>query len=142
MYNIQGDETILEKITDYIINHYNLKVSTKTKVPLRELFPEPKNKWLLSIWRHGHADIAVYRHGKLACIIEPGGSYHLKDDKQKLRDKKKDRLCEVNNVNVLRLINSITKYMDLLVTKKLFKKYIYSMIRCVGVGNCLKVGIK
>ncbi|MBA7512716.1 hypothetical protein ES705_04724 [subsurface metagenome] len=35
MYNIQGDEEIIEKITDYIINHYNLKVSIKTKVPYK-----------------------------------------------------------------------------------------------------------
>jgi len=126
MYNIQGDEEILEKINNYIINVYKLKVSIKTKKPLRELFPEPKDKWLLSIWSHGHADIAVYRHGKIVTIIEPGGwFYHLKDPKQKSRDKRKDRLCEVNGVNVLRAVNDIIDNLDLPVTKRLFKKFIY-----------------
>jgi len=126
MNNIQGDEKVLEKINDYIINVYKLKVSTETKKPLRELFPKPENKLLSTIWSYGHADIAIYRHGKLACIIEPGGwFYHLKEPKQKSRDKRKDRLCEINGVNVLRAVNDIVDNLDLPVTKKLFKKYIY-----------------
>ncbi len=125
MNKIQGDEEILEKINNHIINHWNLKVSIKTKVPLKELFPEPKNKWLLSIRQRGHADIAVYRHGELKCIIEPGGSAHLKDSKQMSADKRKDRLCKLNSVNVLRLMNSVINCLDHPKTKRLFKKYIY-----------------
>lgn len=122
----QGDEAILEEICDHIINHWNLKVSIKTKTPLREMFPEPKNKWLLSIWRYGHADISIFKHNKLVAVIEPGGwHYHLKDEKQLLRDKKKDKLCELNNVNCLRVVNDIVNYLDLPKTKKLIRKYIY-----------------
>ena len=126
MYSMQGDEGILEKIINQIINVWKFKVSIEIKIPLRKLFPEPENKWLSTMWSHGHADIAVYRHGKLVCIIEPGGwFYHLKDKTQKLRDKRKDKLCEINGVNVLRAVNDIVDNLDLPVTKKLFKKYIY-----------------
>ena len=126
MNSVQGDELIIEKISDYIINKYNLKVSIETKKPLRELFPKPENKWLSTIWSHGHADISVYRHGELKCIIEPGGSAHLREARQISADKRKDRLCKLNGVNVLRLMNSVINCLDHPKTKRLFRKYIYS----------------
>jgi len=130
MNNIQGDELIIEKISDYIINKYNLKVSIEIKKPLRELFPKPESKGLHSIWSYGHTDISIYRHNKLVCIIEPGGwHYHLKDKKQILRDKKKYILCKNNNVKVLNVVNDIVDNLDLSITKRLFKKYIYGSVK-------------
>ena len=41
-----------------------------------DCFPEPKK--YKGFWKHqwAHADISVFRHGKLICIIEPGGFQH------------------------------------------------------------------
>jgi len=134
---LQGDEEIIEKLLEFLRAKFP-RLKFKSKVPLRELFAEPESKWLKSIWRFGHGDIVVYRHGKPVCIIEPGGFYHTKDETQKLRDKKKDKLCKLNGVNVLRIYNNtvyrfcnpkVPPYNGKQIFKRLLRRYFYSEIK-------------
>lgn len=126
MLRIQSDEEIIEKLYCYLKKTFNPRLRFEIKKPLRELFPKSENKWLLSIWNYGHADISVSRHNRLICIIEPGGWYHAKDEKQKIRDLKKDKICKINKVNCLRIFNKVVENdLDNPKFKKLLKKYFY-----------------
>ncbi|MBA7553049.1 hypothetical protein ES705_45634 [subsurface metagenome] len=129
MLEIQNDEKIIKELYSHLINEFP-RLKFRIKIPLKELFPKPENKWLQSFWNNNsHADIAVFRHSILTCIIEPGGFFHISDPKQKIRDSKKDRICTENNVNCLRLINSIVNDLDNSKFRKLLKKYFYGRIR-------------
>jgi len=120
---LQGDEEIIEKLMEHLELHFpRLKFQAKT--PLKELFIKPR-RWLRSMWARGHADISVFRHGQLVCIVEPGGYAHFKDLKQRNRDKRKDKLCSENRVNILRVANSFVNHLEKGITKKLLKKYFY-----------------
>lgn len=123
--NGQDDEKIIEKLATFIESNFRLTV--KTKVPLKELFPEPESKSLRKFWNdNSHADLAIFRHGQLVAILEPGGSAHFKDEKQKERDNKKDRICKINGVNCLRVGNDLANQLDKQITKRLLRKYFYS----------------
>lgn len=123
---LQGDEEVLEKLSSYLNSSFP-KLTFKTKTPLKELFPEPENRMLRAFWgNNSHADISVFRHSKLVCILEPGGSAHVKDKKQKIRDKKKDRICHLNGVNVLRFFNSVLRDIGKSKLRKELKKGFYS----------------
>jgi len=125
--NEQGDEKVIEKLATFIESNFRLTV--KMKVPLRELFPEPEKRYLRSFWNFGsHADLAVFRHGKLVCVLEPGGKAHFSDEKQKERDKKKRRICKINGVSCLQLGNSIINHLNKSKTQRFFKKYFYSLV--------------
>jgi len=125
---IQNDELIIEKLYSHLVNEFP-RLRFKVKIPLKELFPEPENQWLKSFWNNNsHADISVFRHNKLICIVEPGGSAHFKDGRQKVRDSKKDRICKINGVNCLRIANSVINYLDKKITRKLLKKYFYGLV--------------
>lgn len=124
----QSDEETIGTLTSWITD--NFRVTVKIKVPLKELFPEPEEKHLKRFWRKdSHADIAVFRHQQLACIVEPGGFAHFSDRKQRIRDKKKDVICRNNNVNCFRIANSVIRYLDLSVVKRRFRKYFYSQMQ-------------
>jgi hypothetical protein len=77
----------------------------KVKKSLKDLLPEPKK--FKGFWRHpwSHADVSVFRHGNLVCVVEPGGFQHLTDDDQVRRDRKKKSICEESNVYFLPLMN-------------------------------------
>jgi hypothetical protein len=124
---IQNDEVIIEKLYSHLISEFP-RLKFKVKIPLRELFPEPKNKWLKSFWNNNsHADISVFRHDKLIAIVEPGGWYHASDKKQKIRDSKKDRICRENKVSCLRIFNNVVNNdLDNPKFRKLLKKKFYS----------------
>jgi len=77
---VQGDEEIIEKLYSYLVATFP-RLNFKVKIPLKELFPEPENRWLNSIWRYGHGDICTFRHGKLVALLEPGGHNHFSDEK-------------------------------------------------------------
>ena len=128
MLRLQGDEEIIDNLYLYLKRHFP-RLKFEKKIPLKNLFIEPENKWLKSIWSYGHADIAIFRHSKLTCILEPGGWYHAKEEKQKMRDIKKDKICKLYNINVLRFFNDVVNN-DLLNPKfkKILKKYIYGKI--------------
>jgi len=129
MIKIQDDEEVIKKLYFHLTNEFP-RLEFKIKIPLKELFPEPKNQWLKSFWNNNsHADIAIFRHGKLTSIIEPGGFFHISDPKQKVRDKKKDLICKENGINCLRLINTIVNDLDNPKFRKLLKKYFYGMVR-------------
>jgi len=123
---VQGDEEIIEKLYSYLVATFS-RLTFKVKVPLKDLFPEPDSKWLKSFWsNNSHADIAVFRHGELVCIIEPGGWFHAKDKRQKTRDSKKDKICWSNGVNCLRFFNdTVEQHLEKKITKRLLRKYFY-----------------
>ncbi len=131
MLEIQNDKAIIKKLYSYLINEFP-RLGFKIKIPLKELFPKPENKWLQSFWNNNsHADIAIFRHGILTCIIEPGGWYHVKDERQKIRDLKKDRICQDNRVNCLRIFNNVVNGdLDNPKFRKLLKKNIYGAVKC------------
>lgn len=130
MLEIQNDEKIIEKLYSHLTNKFP-RLGFKIKIPLKKLFPEPENKWLKSIWSYGHADISVFRHDKLIAIVEPGGWYHAKDERQKIRDSKKDKICKINKVNCLRIFNDVVNNnLDNPKFRRLSKKYFYGVVRC------------
>ena len=123
---IKDDKEIIDKLYSYLVNNFP-RLKFKKKMLLKDLFVKPKNKWLQSFWNNNsHADISVFRHGKLVCIIEPGGWYHIKDKIQKIRDSKKDKICQENRVNCLRILNNIVNGdLDNPKFRKLLKRYFY-----------------
>jgi hypothetical protein len=124
--NNQDDNGNIEKCINYLKD--NFRLNYKIKVPLKELFPKPEKKHLQSFWNNGsHADIAVFRHAKLICIIELNGYYHFKDKRQITRDKKKYAICKQNNINMLSIANGILNNLNKSIVKKLFKKYFYEI---------------
>jgi len=130
MLEIQNDEKIIEKLYSHLVNEFP-RLEFKIKIPLKKLFPEPENKWLKSFWKNNsHADIVVFRHGRLVAIIEPGGWYHASNGKQKRRDLQKDLICQENRVNCLRIFNNVVvNDLDNLKTKRLLKKKFYGAVR-------------
>lgn len=126
MLKEQGDEEILEKLYQYLVDNFNPKLEFKIKELLKNILPEPKSRWLINIWRLGHADVSVYRHGELVCIVEPGGWFHAKDTNQRINDLKKNVLCKNNKVNCLRFFNDVVEdNLESFKTRRLFKKYFY-----------------
>ena len=123
--NPQDDVKGLQAIAFYIENNFRVTVG-KIKTPLKELFPEPEKKHLQRFWgNNSHADIPVFRHHKLVCIIEPGGKAHFSDKKQRTRDKKKFAICKLNGVNLLHISKGVIRCLNDRKTKRLFRKYIY-----------------
>jgi len=96
----------IEKLKELINKFWKDKFTFKKEVPLRELFPEPKNKNLNHIWKYGRADLAVFKNGKLIAIFEPGGFHHLKDKKQIQNDILKYKLCKLNKVSCCHFTNA------------------------------------
>lgn len=124
---LQGDEKFLEPFDSWLVATFPRITSGILRTPLKKLFPEPESRVLRSFWsNNSHADIPKFRHGKLVCIIELGGSAHFKDEKQRIRDKKKDRICQLNGVNLIRFSNSVLKDIGIVKLKKLVKKGFYS----------------
>jgi len=121
----QGDEEIIDKLLSYLRQTFP-KLEFESKIPLKQLFPEPESKYLKSFWKRAHGDIVVFRHGRLCAIVEIGGKAHFSDPKQHLRDSKKDRICKLNGVNCLRVSNSFLNDMAKLVSKRLLRKFIYT----------------
>jgi len=126
---IQNDEAVIEKLYSHLNSNFP-RLKFKVKIPLKELFPKPENQWLKSFWsNNSHADIAVFRHNKLVAIIEPGGWYHVKDEKQIIRDSKKDKICKINGVNCLRIFNNVVNNdLDNPKFRKLLKKKFYGLV--------------
>jgi hypothetical protein len=78
----------------------------KLEVPLKQIFNEPENAGLKHIWRHGSADLVVFRNTKPVAIIEPGGGQHF-GEKQSLNDRRKWKLAEQNGVRCLHVMNDV-----------------------------------
>lgn len=122
---MNSDNKIIEDFVCWLQRNFP-RLSFSIKQSLRNLFLEPK--LYKSFWanKNAHADISVFRHGKLVCIIEPGGFQHLTDTDQLKRDKKKRYLCEENNVNFLPLLNSCLVERDCKEFKQLLKYNFYN----------------
>jgi len=96
----------IEKTKNLIEKFWKGKFNFKREIPLKELFPEPKDKDLKHMWRYGHADLVVFKNGKLIAIFEPGGFRHLKDKRQIQNDILKYKLCRLNKVACCHFTNN------------------------------------
>jgi len=113
-----------DELADYIKKTWGkLGFEVKVREPLRNLFPRPKNRALLSMWKYGHADVAVFKNGKLIAILEPGGVHHF-DEEQRKRDEKKYRLCKQNSVKCLFFVSSLPER----VSKRKFRNMIRKVL--------------
>ena len=91
---------------------------------LRELFPEPDNAGLRHIWKYGAADLVVYRCDKAVCIIEAGGAHHF-EDKQSLNDRRKWKLCEINGVGCMTMMNGLMDGLSNRKWRSLLGRYLF-----------------
>lgn len=89
---------------DYI-NRTWPKLTTRKEVPLKELFEEPENRGLKHIWQYGSADLVISKDGNVIAVIEIGGNHHFQDPKQIKNDKRKYKLCNINNVKCVHFAN-------------------------------------
>jgi hypothetical protein len=103
-----GNERITDEVLEIesYINKTWTRVITKTEVPLKDLFPEPRNPGLKHIWKWGAADLVVFACKTPICIIEPGGSHHW-EERQMKNDRRKWKLAELNGVNCLFIMNHV-----------------------------------
>ena len=95
----------VKKIDDYINKTWK-KFSTETEVKLSRLFPKPANSGLNHIWKYGAADLVIRFKSRIIAIIEPGGAHHF-EEKQMRNDRRKWKLCEINGVRCLRMMNGV-----------------------------------
>lgn len=123
---MRSDDKTIEDFVGWLRNNFP-RLSFEVKKSLKELFPEPKK--YKPFWRHpwAHADISVFRHGKLVCILEPGGFQHITDKKQAVRDWKKKSICNENNVYFLPLMNQALKSREHKKFRRLLKNAFYSL---------------
>ncbi|MDI6782568.1 MAG: hypothetical protein QME64_00545 [bacterium] len=123
---VEVDDAIINAVVEYIRKRHP-KFEIKTKVPLKKLFPQPKSPRLLRFWQaQSHADIAIFRDGKLVAILEPGGGAHLTDEKQVYRDTLKRMICWLNMIKCEHILNSlVVGYMQTREWKLFIKKLLY-----------------
>lgn len=122
------DAYILNPVVEYIRKRHP-KFEVKTKIRLKDLFPQPNSPRLQKFWQAAsHADIAIFRNERLIAILEPGGGQHLTDEKQVYRDTLKRMICWINGVKCEHILNSIvvqhiqTRQWKLFVKKLLYRK--------------------
>jgi hypothetical protein len=123
---VEVDDAIINAVVEYIRRRHP-KFDIKTKVPLKELFSEPKSPRLKKFWQaQSHADIVIFRNDKLIAILEPGGGAHLRDEKQVYRDTLKRMICWLNKVKCEHILNSlVVDYMQTREWKLFIKKLLY-----------------
>lgn len=113
------------KLEDYIHSQWNF-FQTELEVPLKNIFQEPENNGLQHIWQYGSADLVVRRNNKILCIIEPGGGHHF-EEKQSLNDRRKWKLCDINNVSMLSLMNGVFDRLSNRQKRKLLGRYLFGL---------------
>ena len=120
-------ETVLG-IELYINTTWGKHFTTQVECPLKELFPKPENSGLNHIWKHGSADLVVRRKdGTIACIIEAGGGQHFKE-KQSKNDARKWKLCQINGVKCLMMMNSVFSDLSKRKWRQLLGKYVFNTV--------------
>lgn len=94
---------------------------------LRDILPQPRNKGLNHIWKYGSADVVVRKDEKIVAIFEPGGSAHFQDEKQMKNDRRKWKLCELNNIRCLRIANGVLDRLSKRQKRKLIGRYLFGL---------------
>jgi len=116
------------------IEYWWKQFTIKLEVPLSELFPEPEKGWVKHIWKHGSADLCVFHSNKLICIIEAHGHHHFSNKKQIMNDKRKAKLCQINNIGCLQVANSVRDTIARRKWRRLLGKYIWNdCVKCSTV---------
>lgn len=123
-----NDSVITQEVleTEMYINKTWPKFSTQVEVPLKDLFLEPENKGLAHIWKYGAADLVVRKNDNIVCIIELGGGQHF-EEKQSLNDRRKWKLCEINGVRCLSMVNSVPTQLSKRKWRRLLGRFIFGM---------------
>ena len=93
-------------IKGFIDSEWGHLFNTNLEVRLNALFPEPTNRGLKHIWSYGTADIVITKGITPIAIIEPGGDHHW-ESRQRLNDRRKWKLAELNNVNCIHIMNGV-----------------------------------
>jgi len=122
----QSDENLVQDFVSWLRNKFPL-LRFEIKKSLKELFPKPRKKSLQYFWncKGSHADISAFRHGKLVCIIEPGGWQHLTDKRQRMNDERKEAICKKNGVSFLSLMNSCMEFREMNQFRRMLKCVFY-----------------
>ena len=121
---MQSDDKLIEDFVAWLRKRFPRLVFL-VKKPLKEIFQPPskyRNFWACS-W--AHADISVWRHGRLVAILEPGGYQHAVDGDQKDRDRKKRLICEEFGVSFLPIMNATLNFRNTKQFRKLLKAAFY-----------------
>lgn len=113
-------------ISTYIENKWGHLFDVDLETPLRTLFPEPDNCGLKHIWKYGSADIVVRKKGIVICIIEPGGGQHF-EEKQSKNDSRKWKLCELNGVRCLTMMNGVMEQLSNRKWRSLLGRYLFGI---------------
>lgn len=114
-------------IKAYILKTWPTLFTVDLERPLREIFPEPTNRGLKHIWQYGAADIVVRKKGKIVSIIEPGGGQHFSDEKQKKNDSRKWKICDINNVRCLCVMNGVRRALSNRKWRSLLGRYLFGV---------------
>jgi len=93
-------------IKAFVDNEWGHLFTTRLEVRLKELFPEPESRGLRHIWAYGTADLVISRDESPVAIIEPGGVHHW-EAKQRLNDRRKWKLAELNGVRCIHVMNGV-----------------------------------
>ena len=115
-----------EELAEYIRRIWPM-FEVKTKVPLRELFPEPEKLGMKRLWNYGHADVAVFKDGKLIAVLEPGGAHHF-DEQQAARDRRKYMLCKLNNVTCLHFVTGLPERLSKRKFRNMIRKALFAKV--------------
>jgi len=94
---------------------------------LSELFPEPSNVGLKHIWKYGSADLSIFLKDELIAVIEPGGSHHFNDERQVKNDRRKWKLCDINGVNCLFILNGVLNRLSNRRRRSLIGRYLFGV---------------
>lgn len=119
------------EIQEYINKTWSKLFYAELEKPLKDIFPEPENRGLKHIWKYGSADIVVRRklNNEICLILEPGGAHHFNDEKQVKNDKRKWKLCEINNVECVHLVNSLKKNLSNRKWRNFLGKFLFKNVK-------------
>lgn len=133
MKKLQSDESVLRELSEWLdLKFPEFKFEYKVSIRKTEI-SEPCNNWLKSIYWYGHFDIIARKNGRLTCVFEPGGSAHFKNKRQILCDSKKDKLCELNRIRIVRFPNNLISELRTRKGIKLIRKILYFVEREIAV---------
>lgn len=115
----------------YIDKVWGRHFTTELERPLRCVFPEPESNGLRHIWRYGSADLVIYREGKPIAVIETGGAHHF-EEKQSRNDRRKWKLCEINNVRCLTMMNGLMERLSKRQWRNMVGRYLFGVDHSSG----------
>lgn len=115
-----------KSLADFLVGEWGHLFDVQLEVRLSTLFPKPRWSRLCHIWKHGSADLAVFREQRLVAIVEVGGPHHF-DALRARNDENKARLAITNHVSCAILSNEIVR--------KLSKRRLRALLGAIIFGS-------